>query len=154
MKVEFGLMREDELRECYELCKSCFGEYASFENVRETYELCRDDRHYRFIVGRADGRIVAYTTMVIYYNLFDGKYPIASLWYVCVDKDYRRQGVASALFREIDRIADENSCEIISLTCASENTGARRFYRSLGYSEDSEIAFVRYIYEQWEEQST
>ena len=88
--------------------------------------------------------------MVLYYNLFDGTYPIASLWYVCVHKDYRRMGVASALFREIDRIADENSVEIISLTCLKENTVARKFYRSLGFTEDSEVAFVKNIYEQWD----
>lgn len=150
MNVEFGIMREVELKETFELCKSCFGEYVSFESISDTYQLCKNDEHYRFIVGRADGKIVAYATMVMYYNLFDGKYPIASLWYVCVHKDYRRRGIARALFREIDRIADENSCEIITLTCLKDNSSAHSFYRSVGFSDDSEIAFVKNIYEQWD----
>ena len=150
MDIVFEQLREEDLNEAFMLCIDCFGEYVPFENVRNTYQLCKNDNNYHFIVGKYNGKIITYATMVLYYNLFDGTYPIASLWYVCVHKDYRRMGVASALFQEIDRIADENSVEIISLTCLKENTVARKFYRSLGFTEDSEVAFVKNIYEQWD----
>ena len=148
--LEFGQLREDELKEAYELCTRTFGEFVSFENVRETYKRCRDDKNYHFIVGRCDGKIVAYATMALVNNLFDGTYPVAYLWYVCVHEDYRRQGVARALFREIDRIADENSVEIISLSCRRDNTPAVKLYRSLGFTEEEDITFVKNIYEQWD----
>lgn len=148
--LEFGQLREDELKEAYELCTRTFGEFVSFENVCETYKSCRDDKNYHFIVGRCDGKIVAYATMALVYNLFDGTYPVAYLWYVCVHEDYRRQGVARALFREIDRIADENSVEIISLSCRRDNTPAVNLYRSLGFTEEEDITFVKNIYEQWD----
>ena len=148
--LEFGRLREDELKEAYDLCTRTFGEFVTFENVCETYRRCSDDKNYHFIVGRCDGRIVAYATMALVYNLFDGTYPVAYLWYVCVHEDYRRQGVARALFSEIDRIADENSVEIISLSCKKDNEGALKLYRSLGYTEDEDISFVKIIYEQWD----
>ncbi len=148
--LEFGQLREDELKEAYELCTRTFGEFVSFENVFETYKRCRDDKNYHFIVGRCDGKIVAYVTMALVYNLFDGTYPVAYLWYVCVHEDYRRKGVARALFREIDRIADENSVEIISLSCRRDNTPAVKLYRSLGFTEEEDITFVKNIYEQWD----
>ncbi len=148
--LEFGQLREDELKEAYELCTRTFGEFVSFENVFETYKRCRDDKNYHFIVGRCDGKIVAYATMALVYNLFDGTYPVAYLWYVCVHEDYRRKGVARALFREIDRIADENSVEIISLSCRRDNTPAVKLYRSLGFTEEEDITFVKNIYEQWD----
>ena len=148
--LEFGQLREDELKEAYELCTRTFGEFVSFENVCETYKRCRDDKNYHFIVGRCDGKIVAYATMALVYNLFDGTYPVAYLWYVCVHEDYRRQGVARALFREIDRIADENSVEIISLSCRRDNTPAVKLYRSLGFTDEEDITFVKNIYEQWD----
>ena len=85
--LEFGQLREDELKEAYELCTRTFGEFVSFENVFETYKRCRDDKNYHFIVGRCDGKIVAYATMALVYNLFDGTYPVAYLWYVCVHED-------------------------------------------------------------------
>ncbi|MDO4864748.1 MAG: GNAT family N-acetyltransferase [Ruminococcus sp.] len=148
--VTFGQLREEVLREAFELCTGIFGEYVSFENVCETYRLCKDDSNYHFIVGKHDGKIIAYATMVLSYNLFDGTYPIATLWYICVHEDYRRQGVARALFREIDRIADENSVEIIMLTCEKGNAQAHKLYRSLGFSEDTETLFLKNIYEQWD----
>ena len=88
--------------------------------------------------------------MALVYNLFDGTYPVAYVWYVCVREDYRRQGVAKALFREIDRIAAEKNVEIISLSCKKDNAPAVKFYRSLGFTVDEDIPFVKNIYEQWE----
>ena len=148
--LEFGQLHENELEEAYELCTRTFGEFVTLENVRETYIKCKDNKDYHFIVGRCDQRIVAYATMALVYNLFDGTYPVAYLWYVCVHEDYRRQGVARALFREIDRIAAEKKVEIISLSCKKDNTPAVNFYRSLGFTVDEDIPFVKNIYEQWD----
>ncbi|MBR6070452.1 MAG: GNAT family N-acetyltransferase [Ruminococcus sp.] len=150
IEVTFGKLREEDLSEAFELCTRCFGEFVSFENVRETYQLCKNDMNYHFIVGRHNGKVVAYASMILSYNLFDGTYPVATLWYVCVHEDYRRQGVARALFREIDRIADENSVEVIMLTCDKDNLQAKKLYRTLGYAEDTETLFLKNIYEQWD----
>lgn len=87
--------------------------------------------------------------MIIFHNLFDGDNPIATLWYVCVDKEYRRRGVAGSMFKEIERIANENHCEIIYFTSLQDNYGAHSFYRSAGYSDTKEKAFVKYLYEGW-----
>lgn len=146
----FEQLKEEDLHEVFCLCTDCFGEAVPFDNVYETYNICKNDKSYHFIVGKYKGKIIAYATMVLYYNLLDGTYPIASLWYVCVHKDYRRQGVACELFKEIDRIADENRVEIINFTCLKDNNVAKSFYRSLGYSEDLEVAFIKNIYEQWD----
>ena len=69
----------------------------------------------------------------------------AVLWYVCVSKEVRRKGVGRLLFREIEKIARENDCEIIYFTCLQENTRAQNFYRSLGYTDEKEKAFVKYL---------
>ena len=60
---------------------------------------------------------MAYTSINIFHNLFDGRRPIMTLWYVCVSKEVRRKGVGRLLFREIEKIARENDCEIIYFTC-------------------------------------
>lgn len=147
MNLTFEYLREEDLEETYQLCMRSFGENIKFDDVKRTYKFCRQDPHYHFIVGKADGKIVAYATVVFFHNLFDGTNPVATIWYVCVHEDYRRQGIGEALFEEIERLAKEEQCEIIYFTCLKNNEGAQKFYRSVGYSDDKEKAFVKYLYE-------
>lgn len=149
MGITFEKLSENDLRETYEMCMRAFGEDNSFDGVTKVFHKCKDDSHYHFIVGKLDGKVVAYTTMVIFYNLFDGDEPIAALWYVCVDESCRRQGAATAMFRHIREIAMANGCEIIYLTANRDNVGAHRFYRSVGYTDEREKAFVKYLYEEY-----
>ncbi|MCM1226208.1 MAG: GNAT family N-acetyltransferase [Clostridium sp.] len=146
MNIEFEELQECDLKECYDLCMKSFNEDFAFSDIEETYKMCRNDPHYHFIVGKLDGKIVAYTSMNIFHNLFDGKRPIATLWYVCVDESRRRMGIGRRLFEEIENIAKDNNCEIIYFTCLHDNRKAQQFYKSMGYSEDKEKAFVKYFF--------
>lgn len=145
MQMTFSALTEQDLPEVYGLCSRCFGEEASFAEVQKTYQLCREDPHYRFLVGKLEGKVVAYTTMSLFQILFDGLRPIATLWYVCVDESYRRMGLGKQLFAEIERIAAEANCESIYLTCLKGNKSAQQFYRSLGYTDQQEFAFVKHF---------
>lgn len=148
MKVTFSLLQEADLQETYQLCLDSFGESPAFAEIQKTWELCKEDPHYRFLVGKINGTIVAYASMILFHNLFDGLRPIATLWYVCVSKTFRGCGVGTQLFQEIERIARAEQVEIITLTCLTENEKAQKFYRSLGYKEDKEKAFVKYLWEE------
>ncbi len=146
MNIQFEYLNENDLRECFDLCMRCFDEDSQFTDVEETYQICKNDPHYHFIVGKIQGHIVAYATMTIFYSLFDGKMPNATIWYVCVDSNYRRTGIGKLLFDEIERIDCNNNCQIIYLTCLKDNVSAQKFYNSIGYSGDKEKAFVKYFY--------
>jgi ribosomal protein S18 acetylase RimI-like enzyme len=52
------------------------------------------------------------------------------------------------MFRYIEELAEKHGCEIISFTAESGNTGAHQFYKSVGYSDTKETAFVRYYFEE------
>lgn len=145
MNIIFEELQEKDLKECYNLCMKCFNESTDLNEVMETYKLCVNNPDYHFIVGKVNNKIAAYATMSVFYNLFDGKYPVAALWYVCVDKEYRRMGIGKRLFDEIEKIAAKHNCEIIYLTCLKDNYPAHEFYRSIGYSDDKEKAFVKYF---------
>lgn len=149
MELKFERLREEDLEKTYKLCMKSFGEDCSFDEIKTTYNMCKNDPHYHFIVGKIGDKVVAYTTMVIFHNLFDGISPVATLWYVCVDEAHRRQGIASRMFQEIEKIANQNNCEIIYFTSLHNNFVAHEFYRSLGYSGEKEKAFVKYLFEEW-----
>ena len=117
MEVHFEDLKEEDLREVYDLCMETFQESFAFEEIEETFQLCRNDVHYRFLVGKSQGKVVAYTSINIFHNLFDGRRPIMTLWYVCVSKEVRRKGVGtSAVPGRSKRSRRENDCEIIYFT--------------------------------------
>lgn len=51
-------------------------------------------------------------------------------FYIC--EQFRKNGYGTKLFREIERIAKENSCSLIEFDVWSFNETAQRFYDSLG----------------------
>lgn len=56
MEVHFEDLKEEDLREVYDLCMETFQESFAFEEIEETFQLCRNDAHYRFLVGKSQGR--------------------------------------------------------------------------------------------------
>lgn len=149
MEITFEELTDEDLEETYDLCMRVFNEKFTLEEIKKTWEICKGDSHYHFIVGKVDGKVVAYTSMIIFHDLFDGLSPIATLWYVCVDENYRRNGLAKAMFAEVERIAEEKHCEIIYFTCLKNNIGAQKFYRNVGYSDENVIAFEKDLYKNW-----
>lgn len=137
-------MKEEDIQGVCDLCSQAFGEAAPIEDVQEVYRLCKHNPAYHFIVGKCDGKVVAYTTMVIFYNLCDGFNAYATLWSVCVDENYRRQGVATQMFEELERIMEKSGVETVYFTSEMDNTGEHLFYRKQGYSDSLEKAFFKY----------
>ena len=79
--IVFEPLQEADLFACYTLCQNTFGECPTFAEVQETFAQCQSDPHYNFLVGKINGQIAAYTSMIFYHNLFDGTSPIVSLWH-------------------------------------------------------------------------
>lgn len=101
---------------------------------------------YRFLVAKWDGKIVGYTSVIMAYNLFDGKKPFMTLWWVGTHPKYRHKGIATKLFKRIEEIAIENECELIYFTSEENNYGAHEFYQKLGYNMHLDKAFVKMLY--------
>ncbi len=61
--------------------------------------------------------------------------PLINIHDVIVLPKYRGQGVARALFAEIERIANKRGACKVTLEVLSGNTRAKRLYASLGYGD-------------------
>lgn len=140
-------LKKEDIKECYELCKLCFNEAYGLEEVTSLFDELKEDKKYRFIVAKLEGKIVGYVSIVMAYNLFDGKRPFMELWWVCTHPEYRRKKIMTKLFEEIDRIAKENNCELIYFTTGMENTGAQAFYEKMGYNGASDKAYIKMLEE-------
>lgn len=60
-----------------------------------------------------------------------------------VAQAYRRTGLGRQLMDELHRIARLNRCSRVEWTTDAPNEAARRFYESLGYSENASKIFYR-----------
>lgn len=51
---------------------------------------------------------------------------------LCVDENHRGRGVATALFRHVTDYAGNRGCTFVTLNVWSGNSGAEKFYESMG----------------------
>ena len=103
------------------MCIRAFDESYPSDSVKESTGVSRTTRTTISLWERWGGEIAAYTTMAVLYDLFDGENPIATLWYVCVDEKFRRQGIAGEMLHYLENIAVEMGCEMMVLTCNVNN---------------------------------
>jgi ribosomal protein S18 acetylase RimI-like enzyme len=61
------------------------------------------------------------------------------VYVLAVAEPDRNKGVGRALLGAVDDVARDYGAEIIQLSVVAANEGARRFYRTLGYSLTSEV---------------
>lgn len=146
MQVIIEDLKYEDIEECYELNKLIFNEEYGLEDVKELYLKLHDNSdEYRFLVAKLDGKIVGYTSVIMAYNLFDGKKPFMTLWWVGTHPKYRNKGIATKLFEKIEDIAKEKSCELIYFTSDEDNTVAHKFYQKMGYNMYSDKAFIKML---------
>ncbi len=146
MNIKVEDLKYEDIEECYKMNMEIFKENRDIEEIKELYKKYSNSKEmYRFLVAKLDGKIVGYTSCIIAFNLFDANHPFMTLWYVCTHPDYRRMGVATKLFQTIETIAKENNCELIYFTSGINRKGAHAFYEKMGYSQNENKAFIKYL---------
>lgn len=137
-------LKYEDIEECYELNKLIFNEEYGLDEVKQLYKKIHNNtENYRFLVAKEKDKIVGYTSVIMAYNLFDGKRPFMTLWWVGTHPDYRNKGIAKKLFGKIEEIAKENKCELIYFTSEDNRKGAHDFYQKMGYDMKKNRAFEK-----------
>jgi len=146
MDIQIEDLKYEDIEECYKMNMEIFDEDRNLEEIKTLYQKYSNMKDtYRYLVAKVNGKIVGYTSCIIGYNLFDGKHPFMTLWYVCTHPDYRRKGVATKLFECIEEIAKDNNCELIYFTSEMYRKGAHTFYEKMGYNQNESKAFIKYL---------
>jgi ribosomal protein S18 acetylase RimI-like enzyme len=86
-----------------------------------------------FLVGELEGKIVA--TCMAGYEGHRG-------WinYLAVAPQYRRQGYATQIMQEAERILRKAGCPKINLQIRTTNTSVIEFYKAIGYDFDNVVS--------------
>ena len=93
--------------------------------------LAQDGR--TVLLAELDGEPVGTADLTIAPGLIHGARARASVDYVVVDREHRREGVGRALMDECERRARAADCYEVLLMSGDHRQGAHRFYEALGY---------------------
>ena len=62
---------------------------------------------------------------------------------ICVNKEYRRNGIGSALIEKAKEIARENNCIRLELNCWELNKDAIKFYENVGLTTQRRVMEIK-----------
>lgn len=89
---------------------------------------CFDASNFYGLVFEDSGKVIAYIGCA--YDEWD-----VDILNVCVDKDYRRQKLATKMFEEVIKHFKEKKAERVFLEVRKSNVAAINLYESLGFKE-------------------
>lgn len=111
-----------------------------WNNPKRDIERKMNDSPSLFLVGEVEGRVVC-SCMAGY----DGHR--GWIYYLAVNRDYRREGIASRIVREAENRLLEIGCPKIDLMVRRSNKDAVSFYNKMGYGDDPVIVLSKRLYE-------
>ena len=86
------------------------------------------------IVAEIDDRVVGYllgeVSDIPYYD-----FKIAELCNMCIDSNYRKQGIGNTLYKEFERAFREQGITHFTVTASFKNENAKSFYKKMGFEE-------------------
>lgn len=131
-----------------ELKKKDFRSYIDF--IKEVFDYDVDkrnlDNYYKeniVLVIKKDDRIVASVTIKEDFDYIKNqKYYYVN--YLGVLKEYRREGLASILFDEIDKKSELNNINYLLLTSGNQRRAAHYFYKSRNFKIKDTTVFIKF----------
>lgn len=134
--LEAILLLHKELTEShFKYDRSYYGMKSSKDTKSQTasrFSTCIRSRKHRILVAEENGKVIGFLHII-----FETRPPIfekrksAFFEDLVVSARHRRKGVATALWREGERVANEKSCELIELA-SDVNNSALKFYEKCG----------------------
>ncbi len=123
MNIEFRKANDNDLNDINNLLEKNFGDNHSLEKII--------DNEYKYsFVASIHNKVVGYVNVTKLYNEVKKEYWI-KLNYICVDEEYRHQGIATKLLEELEK--KENRVKYFELTCRKERINAHKLYNKLGF---------------------
>ena len=94
------------------------------------------------VVAEIENQVVGYLlgeeSDIPYYN-----FKIAELCNMCIDSNYRKQGVGNALYKEFERFYNEQGISHFIVTASFKNESAKAFYKKMGF-EEANSTFIKF----------
>lgn len=126
-------------------------ELANFDkHLIKNWPLSKEGREYFenainesfVVVAEIDGKVVGYLlgeeSKIPYYD-----FKIAELCNMCIDSNYRKQGIGNALYKEFEKHFKEQGINHFTVTASFKNENAKAFYKKMGF-EEANTTFTKF----------
>ncbi len=132
-------MTMEDYEEVYTLWKKIHGfGIRSIDDSREGVERFLKRNPATSVVAVEDGRVVG----VILCG-HDGR--IGSLYHVCVDEGYRRQGIGKAMVVQTMEALKAEGITKVSLIAFAENDIGNAFWNTIGWNKRSDLNYYDFV---------
>ena len=118
---------------------------AKTAELQALWKRILNDKDHHIIVAEEDAKIVSSCVCVIIPNLTHNQQPYAFVENVITDKEYRKQGLATACLDYAREIAVRENCYKLMLLTGSKQESTLNFYRKAGYNSEDKMAFIQRI---------
>ena len=115
-----------------DLNESCFGHSCSRSTVERLLSAVLDIRDERVLVAVYRGTMIGYVHVRTDRRTY--RAPHKQIVSIAVDKNHRRKGVATALFRAVEELAAEDGCKAITAMVGGSHA-AQAFFAAVQCEE-------------------
>jgi ribosomal protein S18 acetylase RimI-like enzyme len=124
-------VRRAKATDCADVCELATALVGFDADRLASFEAALADPDHDLIVAGTDSAIVGYAHLMVYPDLTHGALA-GQLLSLIVREDMRRQGIATALMREIIRLARERGVGEFHINTEPDNEAAKALYARLG----------------------
>lgn len=131
--MEIGRVLESDLDAISRLHMHFWGEASDVGAMAQTLARLSGDPDHFLLAARVGDTCVGTATGVVCQGLYGGADAYLVIEDVVVDPAFRRQGIATALLGELERLAKERSCNQMILLTETVRADADALYRAAGF---------------------
>ena len=133
------LLQEKDKHAVCSLLRQCF----SNVKLQEAFDFKKIDfTHNIVIVAKIENNIVGHIWIQKQYDFYKDEYYFY-LMYICVDENYRHQGVATSMLKWVETLKEKQHIAYITFTSSQKKVAAQALYRKLGYIEKDSSVFIK-----------
>ena len=143
MKID--KLTEQDLEPLSEIFVQFWHEKSSLDKMRATFSRIAINPAYLLLTAKHNGRLVGFVMGIICEELYGQCKPFMVIEDLIVDANQRRNGIGTALMRELEKSAIAHGCCQIIFVTEAERTEAHQFYMSLGYDYEPYKGFKKRI---------
>lgn len=135
MEIIVEKLKREDLLDAIEIYDDNHGIKSNVSLAIQKFDELDNSPTMHNIVAKIDDEVVGFATIIINYDIVAELKPFLTIWNVGVRKDKRHMGIATKMFEYIENFSRENDYLFVSLVADINNTGAQKFYESLGYEK-------------------
>ena len=143
--MEIRRVIDGDIEELAKLYKQFWGTESCVDKMRAKLPKIDQNPSYIILVAVEEGNVIGTVMGIVCDELYGDCKPFLVIEDVIVGKDNRRNGVGTALMRELEVYAAKSCCKYAILVTELERTEAHKFYESLDYHMEPYKGFKKQL---------